>query len=97
MDFTSRALDESAYRRDVLLDFIRPGKPTEDGSIESFNGKLRDECLNAHEFLSIDDAWWADYNLHRPRSALGNVSPVAYLQKVKTRTERPRISNYRRT
>ncbi|MDA8118723.1 MAG: integrase core domain-containing protein [Gammaproteobacteria bacterium] len=84
-EFTSRALDEWAYRRGVLLDFIRPGKPTENGFIESFNGELRDEWLNAHEFLSIDDArckidsWWTDYNLHRPHSALGNVSREEYL------------------
>jgi hypothetical protein len=55
-EFTSRALDEWAYRRGIALDFIRPGKPVENGHIESFNGKLRDECLNAHQFLSIDDA-----------------------------------------
>ena len=55
---------------------------------------MRDECLSAHEFMSIAgarrkiDAWWADYNLHRPHSALGNVSPAEYLQKAKTRTEK---------
>src|SRR5690606_15918616 len=46
-EFTSRALDEWAYRNGIALDFIRPGKPVENGFIESFNGKLRDECLNA--------------------------------------------------
>jgi transposase InsO family protein len=55
-EFTSRALDEWAYRRGVALDFIRSGKPVENGYIESFNGKLRDECLNASQFLSIADA-----------------------------------------
>jgi putative transposase len=55
-EFTPRALDEWAYRRGVTLDFIRPGKPTENGFMEAFNGKLRDECLNSHQFLSIDDA-----------------------------------------
>ena len=70
-----------AYRRGVALDFIRPGKPSENGYIESFNGKLRDECLNANQFLTIADArskieaWRVDYNLHRPRSALGQLSP----------------------
>ena len=49
-ELTSRALDEWAHRRGVLLDFIRPGKPTENGFIQSFNGKLRDECLNAKGF-----------------------------------------------
>jgi putative transposase len=53
--------------------FHRPGKPAGIGFIESFNGKLRDECLNANQFLSIDDAkckiesWRADYNVHRPQ------------------------------
>jgi transposase InsO family protein len=50
-EFTSRALDDWAYRRGVTLDFIRPGKPTENGFIEAFNGKLRDECLNTHQFV----------------------------------------------
>jgi putative transposase len=65
------------YRRGEKLDFIRPGKPVENGFIESFNGRLRDECLNTNQFLSIDDArckieaWWVDYNHHRPHSSLG--------------------------
>ena len=54
--FTSRANDDWAYRRGVEIDFIRPGKPGENGFIESFNGRRRDECLNANQFLSIDDA-----------------------------------------
>ena len=72
------------------LDFIRPGKPTENGYIESFNGKLRDECLNAYQFLSIADArskieaWRVDYNLHRPHSALGQLSPREYLRRSNT-------------
>jgi len=59
----------------------------ENGFIESFNGKLRDECLNANQFLSLADArskieaWRADYNLHRPHSALGNRSPAEYLAR----------------
>ena len=89
-EFTSRALDEWAYRRGVALDFIRPGKPAENGYIESFNGKLRDECLNASQFLSIADArskieaWRVDYNLHRPHSALGQLSPREYLRRSTT-------------
>ena len=91
-EFTSRALDEWAYRRGVTLDFIRPGKPVENGYIESFNGKLRDECLNANQFLSIEDArskiesWRVDYNVHRPHSALGNRSPAEYLDRATTGT-----------
>ena len=67
-EFTSKALEDWAWRRGVKLDFIRPGKPTENGHIESFNGRLRDECLNVNQFATIDDArekleaWRDDYN-----------------------------------
>ena len=86
-EFTSRVLDDWAYRRGVKLDFIRPGKPTENGFIEAFNGKLRDECLNTNQFLSIEDArskieaWRVDYNLHRPHSSLGQLTPREYLKR----------------
>jgi putative transposase len=71
----------------VLLDFIRSGKPVENSFIESFNGKLRDECLNVNQFLSIEDArskieaWRMDYNHQRPLSSLGNRSPAEYLDR----------------
>ena len=55
-EFMSRALEDWAYRRGVQLDFIRPGKPVENAFIGSFNGRLRDECLNVHQFLSVADA-----------------------------------------
>ena len=55
-EFAGRALDALAYLHQVKLDFIRPGKPVENGFTESFNGKLRDECLNSEVFLSIADA-----------------------------------------
>jgi len=51
-EFQSRALEDWAYRRGVQLDFIRAGKPVENAFIESFNGRLRDECLNVHQFAS---------------------------------------------
>lgn len=85
-EFTSRALDEWAYRNRVQLDFIRPGKPTGNGLIESFNGRLRDECLNVQTFTPIDDmrrkleAWRHDYNHHRPHSSLGNLTPSEFAQ-----------------
>lgn len=91
-EFTCRALDEWAYRRGVLLDFIHPGRPVENGFIESFNGKLRDECLNVHQFLSLTDArskieaWRVDYNLQRPHSALGNRTSAEYLERSSART-----------
>jgi putative transposase len=55
-EFQSRALEDWAYRRGVQLDFIRPGKPVENAFIEAFNGRLRDECLNVHQFASLADA-----------------------------------------
>jgi putative transposase len=55
-EFVSRDLDLWAYKRSVILDFSRPGKPTDNAFIESFNGKFRAECLNAHCFMSLDDA-----------------------------------------
>ena len=55
-EFISRDLDLWAYQKDVVLDFSRPGKPTDNAFIESFNGKFRAECLNAHWFMSLDDA-----------------------------------------
>ena len=74
-EFASKAMDLWAYKNGVHLDFIRPGKPVENGYIESFNGKLRDECLNVEVFFTLADArrklalWRHDYN-HSP-SALG--------------------------
>ena len=86
-EFTSKVLDEWCYRNGVRLDFIRPGKPVENGMIESFNGRLRDECLNAHEFASLDevratlDEWQDDYNHRRPHGSLGHLTPSEYARK----------------
>ena len=86
-EFTSKVLEEWAYRRGVKLDFIHPGKPTEKGHIESFNGRLRDECLNVMQFESIEDAiekieaWRIDYNDHRSHSSLGHLTPNEYAHK----------------
>lgn len=92
-EFTSRSLDQWAYARGVELDFIRPGKPTDNATIESFNGKLRTECLNQNWFLSLTDAqekldaWRLDYNRLRPHSALGNLAPDEFAETCrKTRT-----------
>lgn len=85
-EFTSRALEEWAWRRSVKLDFIRPGKPMEDEHIESFNGGLRDECLNVNPFLSLDDArakieaWRVDYYHRRPHSSLGRLTPNEFIR-----------------
>ena len=82
-EFISRDLDLWAYQNDVTLDFSRPGKPTDNAFIEAFNGRLRAECLNAHWFLSLEDArqkledWRKDYNEIRPHSAIGYKAPIA--------------------
>ena len=83
-EFTSKALDHWAYRNGVHLDFIRPGRPVENGYIESFNGKLRDECLNVDVFFNLADArrklyvWRRDYNHQRPHSALDDRTPAEF-------------------
>jgi putative transposase len=85
-EFFSQAMDSWAYRRGVQLEFIRPGRPVENTFIESFNGRLRDECLNDNLFFSIDDArrkleaWRTDYNTVRPHSSLGDRSPRELLE-----------------
>ena len=87
-EFTSKALAAWAQRRGVTLHFIAPGKPTENGYIESFNGKFRDECLNRHWFLDLADAratiedWRTDYNQARPHSSLGYLTPAEFKQNI---------------
>lgn len=67
------------------MDFIRPGKPVENAFIESFNGRLRDECMNMHQFMTLDDAraiieaWRANYNHRRPHSSLGHLTPNEFI------------------
>lgn len=81
-EFVSRDLDLWAYANDVILDFSRPGKPTDNAFIEAFNSKVRSECLNAHWFMSLDDArskledWRRYYNEERPHSGIGQMTPV---------------------
>ena len=83
-EFVSKALDRWAYANAVTLDFSRPGKPTDNAFVESFNGRLRDECLNTHWFLSLADArakieaWRRDYNESRPHTSLGWKTPNEY-------------------
>ena len=80
-EFISKVLDKWAYENEVTLDFSRPGKPTDNAFIESFNGSFRDECLNVNWFLSLDDAkekieaFKDDYNGFRPHSALCGLTP----------------------
>ncbi len=85
-EFISKALDKWTYSNKIELEFSRPGKPTDNAFIESFNGSLRDECLNVNWFLSMEDAqeklqdWREDYNNFRPHSALGGIPPNEYLE-----------------
>jgi putative transposase len=83
-EFVSKSLDWWAYFNQVTLDFSRPGKPTDNPFIESFNGRLRQECLNQHWFLDLRDAaqkveaWRIDYNECRPHSSLGDRTPKEF-------------------
>jgi putative transposase len=83
-EFTGQLVDLWAYHHGVRIDFSRPGKPTDNAFIETFNGSLRDECLNLHWFETIGEAkslieaWRRDYNESRPHMALGNKTPMEY-------------------
>lgn len=85
-EFAGRALDEWAYRKGVKLNFIRPGKPIENAFAESFNGRLRDECLNTNWFTNLKHArdiikdWRKDYNEVRPHSSLKGRTPKEYAE-----------------
>jgi putative transposase len=86
-EFAGRAMETWAYQTGVKLDFIRPGKPVENGYIESFNGRLRDECLNGEVFFNLTDAreklerWRRDYNHTRPHSALADHTPAEFANR----------------
>jgi hypothetical protein len=79
-----RTLDQWAYEHGVRLQFIEPGKPIQNAYVESFNARLREECLNEHVFVSLDDArskiekWRIQYNQERPHSSLGNLTPEEF-------------------
>lgn len=83
-EFTCRALDQCAFEHGVELRLIQPGKPTQNGFIESFNGRFRDECLNEHGFSDIVHArkaindWRQDYNACHPHSALNYQTPSEF-------------------
>ena len=80
-EFISKDFDRWAYENKVTLDYSRPGKPTDNPFIESFNGSFRDECLNVNWFLSLEDAcnkieaWRQEYNSFRPHSSLEGMTP----------------------
>lgn len=93
-EFISKEVDRWAYENKVTIDFSRPGKPTDNPYIESFNGKFRDECLSVTWFLSMEDArekienfrW--EYNHYRPHSSLNDLTPKEFinLQKINPET-----------
>lgn len=98
-EFISKKMDAWAYKNKVKLDFIRPGKPIENAFIESFNGRLRDECLNARVFHSIEDAkeklaaWRLDYNTERPHSSLRNLTPAMFAERFRNLASEGKIPN----
>jgi putative transposase len=89
-EFISRVLDNWAYERGVMLDFSRPGMPSDNAMIDSVNGSFRDECLNVNWFLSMEDArekiekWRRDNNEFRPHSSLGDFTPRQFVDKYKS-------------
>ena len=106
-EFISKAMDRWAYERRVELDFSRPGKPTDNAAVESFNGRLRQECLNASWFLSLAHArakiaaWKTYYNESRPHSALEWATPAEFarrccLQAATAMSKEPEVSTSER-
>ena len=83
-EFTSRVFDHWAYTNHVQLDFSRPGKPTDNATIESFNASVRRECLSQHYFSTLAEAqvvlgiYRDDFNKQRPHSSLGQKTPAEF-------------------
>ena len=90
-EFCGKAMVAWAHERGVQLRLIEPGKPNQNAYIESFNGRLRDECLNEHWFPSLlhartqIESWRRDYNEERPKKALGGLTPSAYAKQLATK------------
>lgn len=89
LEFTHPVFREWACQKGIQLFYIRPGKPVENAFIESFNGRLRDECLSRSSFTSVEDAgeiieqWRNHYNEERPHSSLGNLTPAEYVKQLR--------------
>ncbi len=87
-EFNSKAMFFWSKERQVKLNFIQPGKPTQNAFVESFNGKFRDACLNQYWFNSLDEAreeinqWGDHYNHVRPHSSLNYLPPSEYAKQV---------------
>jgi transposase InsO family protein len=91
-EFTGKVMLSWAHENRVTLRLIEPGKPNQNAYIESFNGRLRDECLNEHWFLNLAhaqaviEAWRREYNEERPKKALGGLTPAAYARHLAERS-----------
>ena len=100
-EFISRALDHWAYRNGVKSDHIRPGKPTENGFIESSNAAVRRACLSQHYFANVVDArcmlstWRDEYDNARPHSALGPLAPTLYRRQFESTGDRKKLASRR--
>jgi len=87
-EFSGQAMDLWAYQHGVRIDFSRPGKPTDNAYVESFHGTFRQECLNAHWFMTLSEAkeiieaWRGEYNESRPHRALGEQTPNEFASQV---------------
>jgi putative transposase len=97
-EFSGMALDAWAGQHGVQLHFIQPGKPVQNAFIESFNGKFRDECLNEHWFLTLQEAqivieaWRREYNEERTHSTIGDMTPMEFIQHYQDRSQAARES-----
>ncbi|RBE13778.1 integrase core domain-containing protein, partial [Xanthomonas oryzae] len=87
-EFCGKAMVAWAHANRVQLRQIQPGKPNQNAYVESFNGRLRDECLNEHWFPTLLHArteierWRREYNQHRPKKAIGAMTPATYAQQL---------------
>jgi len=93
-EFCGRAMLTWAHVHKVALRLIEPGKPNQNAYVESFNGRLRDECLNEHWFMNLAharvliEAWRREYNDERPKKALGGLTPAAYAKQLARKSAR---------
>ena len=101
-EFSSHVMDLWAYHNQLKIDFFRPGKPTDNAQVESFNGTLRAECLDAHWFSHLPEAaerieaWRWEYNASRPHSALGERTPHEFARHIAASRDMSRLGKCRR-
>jgi len=94
-EFAGIALDRWAYNNHARIDFIKPGKPIQNAFIESFNGRLRHECLNQHYFVTLQEAkkiiedWRMEYNTFRPHGSLNGLTPEEFTKAWKEQQKTP--------